>query len=110
MVCQLDSFFLFGLVEIKRPRKGDENVVLISLVILYHLVEIKRPRKGDENYDIAIAVCASMCCRNKETPERGRELISANTTNVTICVEIERPRKGDENTLSCNSGGNLSAV
>ncbi len=97
MVCQLDSFFLFGLVEIKRPRKGDENVVLISLVILYHLVEIKRPRKGDENYDIAIAVCASMCCRNKETPERGREHRPEFRKNLDVAVEIKKPRRGDEN-------------
>ena len=38
-------------VEIKRPRKGDENAYPVSLLRQnYDDVEIKRPRKGDENH------------------------------------------------------------
>ena len=66
------------------------------MVFFNNLVEIKRPRKGDENGRTIISTVLPTG-RNKETPERGRKHIFITLFITSTLVEIKRPRKGDEN-------------
>ena len=61
-------------------------------------VEIKRPRKGDENCFL-VYHSNSFHRRNKETPERGRKRFTASSNKSLVYAEIKRPRKGDENDI-----------
>ena len=63
--------FFNNLVEIKRPRKGDENGRTIISTVLPTGRNKETPERGREPYE-AVALTIELYGRNKETPERGR--------------------------------------
>ena len=63
-------------IEIRDPRRGDENVRKLARTLMAALIEIRDPRRGDEN-DIW-------------------EILGIEET-----IEIRDPRRGDENNLGC---------
>ena len=106
-------------VEIKRPRKGDENQIedICTAVPIGRNKETpergrkpqapcltyprrrgrnkETPERGRKHHLIPLSFFRS--CRNKETPERGRKHKLKVLYTLVRVVEIKRPRKGDEN-------------
>ena len=90
-------------VEIKRPRKGDENISEQMLGNLFQCRNRETPKRGREHFICHYLINEPIFCRNKETSRRGRELRSSHIIpQSNISRNRETPRRGREHSKKRN--------